>query len=476
MGYNGAPHNKNSIGKKRDYHSNKTSRKLHAVTEEFLTKHGPLAFYRLCKDLSKINIKNAKFNLKMAIVDNVQGEYPLADSQSIYMPTSEKSTQIKNLSVEDFLAREWQYRPFILCELDYLLLQSAEKFPIHIEAYDYTQPIYKFKNNINFQKEIQNRRNSVINSNDIQFFISRGEKILFSRVTHLAFSPVNYKLIEEFKNSLPENSDDIDKIAFHPALYDRALSISSYVLLEGNPKKAHLYLRYDSSEYPHHNIFVHPDKREEVFGYDVGSPHFHFQNADDNLICLKKNLGNGRKSSWSTGRCNAIDCKRLIAYLAALDNMTKEELDEQNAAKLHYNMPFLQAKLSRKEYLLPSAQKIFGSYVQQSPEDADRIAALVEEFESQDFQNPSKGQFRNLISNLQLLQFFHDKRVQTTDLSMLEVLNNIEIHTAEGVFSAIDNCRELQVCKQKCYAMPGDYLCQDQKCGQSSEEVCNESY
>ena len=71
MGYNGAPHNKNSIGKKRDYHSNKTSRKLHAVTEEFLTKHGPLAFYRLCKDLSKINIKNTKFNLKMAIVDNV---------------------------------------------------------------------------------------------------------------------------------------------------------------------------------------------------------------------------------------------------------------------------------------------------------------------------------------------------------------------------------------------------------------------
>ena len=117
-------------------------------------------------------------------------------------------------------------------------------------------------------------------------------------------------------------------MVYLPTLYDRTLTISMYVLLEGSSNKSHMFLRYDSSSKTHKNIYVGSDKRQSVYGLEAENPHFHFQNEDDNLLCIKKFRDANRHIKWKTGRCNAIDCKHLIKYLLELDSLSQEKLEE----------------------------------------------------------------------------------------------------------------------------------------------------
>ncbi len=471
-------HNKNAISnkKKKHYYIKKDENAfLRKEVDAFLMTSGVSAIYKLTSAISKLKIPlhNAKEVIKYAICEEIK-RYNNEASESGVTIKNRHSTMLMNLDTTNFIAREWQYVPFILKNRDYLELQTTPKFPIFIENYDYSLPLYEFKNNIKFNNEINFQRKNVITSNDVQFYISNDEKVLFSKVTNLLFSPISYKLIKEFKKTLSPN-DNVEQIKYMPSLYERSFSISMYVILEGDTKKTHMYMRYDSSSKTHKNIYIGNDKRENIFGYEAENPHFHFQNEDDNLLCIKKFRDGYRQIKWKTGRCNAIDLKHLINYLTELDSFTREKVEKLYFDDMHYNMPFLKAKFNNQPFCTKSINTMLLNYKNEKGSiDEEYIKKIKDKFEilNQRIYNNSKNKvFKNLITSLKFLQFICDERVNTKNLNELENLSKLEIIVASDIMNAI-NCSQEKVIEkdyQPKYIINGDYLLSKQKKNQPKE-------
>ncbi len=456
-------HNKGSI---QNYHKKRFSTKkinsgeIRKEVEAFLTTSGIGAVYKLTAALENLHIPPhiIKGTVKDAIKDNIKRYNDEADDSGATLKYG-YSSALTDFDSDGFIDRKWQYIPFILKTRDYLDIQRKKKYPIFIEKYDYSMPLYTFKNNINFQNEGKFSKRNIHNSNDVQFFISSDEKMLFSKVTNLIFVPTSPAVLREYKKLHPSKQEQ-EKLIYMPSVYDRSFSISMYVMLEGDPKKTHMYLRYDSSNKSHRNVYIGPDKRERVFGYETGSPHFHFQNEDDNLLCMKKFRDEHRQIKWKTGRCNAIDLKHLISYLVELDNTQEKKVAERFFEGGHYNMPFLEAKLNKKVFSTKAIDTIIDDY-KNSKDSPEYLQELVKKFKLLNPKQETKGKcFASLISSLKFLQFINDERINTSDLDELETLSELEIVCANDVMNSITNSREQvkQRNYQPKYVMKGDYL------------------
>lgn len=458
-------HNKDSLAPKTAQKKTKRPQNspLQSEIEAFLTTDNPpLSLYGLTMAIDKLKLppQQVKPMVKEAIKENIKRYNLSADESGVYVKTV-LADVFADFSTSDFIERKWQYIPFILHDSDYQELQRQEKTPIYIDHYDYSAPIYSFKNNFQFTNEDLKKKKKE-NSNDAKFYMSKDEKILFSKVTTLTFTPVNFKLVREYKrNATPEEKE---RMVYLPTLYDRTLTISMYVLLEGSSNKSHMFLRYDSSSKTHKNIYVGSDKRQSVYGLEAENPHFHFQNEDDNLLCIKKFRDANRHIKWKTGRCNAIDCKHLIKYLLELDSLSQEKLEELSRKNLHYNMPFLHAKLNKKTYSMTSVDKLLDNYTNDGDQFAiDYSSELKRKFKlyyPQKTVGVGEQSFKKLITSLQFLQFLYEERIDTTDLRKLEMLSQIEVITATEVVNKISNNKDKAIEKEykPKYVIEGDYL------------------
>ncbi len=455
--------NKGSIKyyhKKRSGTRKINSGEIRRDVEAFLTTSGLGAVYKLTAALENLHIPPhiIKGVVKDAIKDNIKRYNDEADDSGATLKYG-YSDALTGFDSDGFIDRKWQYIPFILKTRDYLDIQRKKKYPIFIEQYDYSMPLYTFKNNINFQTEEKFRKRNIHNSNDVQFFISSDEKMLFSKVTNLIFVPTSPAVLREYKKLHPSKQEQ-EKLIYMPSVYDRSFSISMYVMLEGDPKKTHMYMRYDSSNKSHRNVYIGPDKRERVFGYETGNPHFHFQNEDDNLLCMKKFRDEHRQIKWKTGRCNAIDVKHLVSYLTELDNISEKKVAQQFFEGAHYNMPFLEAKFNKKVFYTKSINAIVDDY-KNGKDNHEYLQGLVQKFKLLNPEQTAAGKcFARLISSLKFLQFIYDERINTSDLGELEALSQLEIVCANDVMNSITNSRE-QAMQKNCqpkYVMKGDYL------------------
>ena len=301
--------------------------------------------------------------------------------------------------------------------------------------------------------------------NDAQFYVSDDEKMLFAKIVNLNFELSDEEYLNDYK-TLYSSKQDQEKLVYLPRIYDRTLSISMYVMLDGDPKKTHSFLRYDSvaeNKPFHKNIYIGEDNRYQIFGDDTASPHIHFQNGDDNIICAKKyeDKGNNADAKWKTGRCNAIDIKHLINYLTILDSTPDAQIREDYAKGLHYNMPFLEAKYNKKILDIKSVNKLVNNYKKDKEDNHQFITKLVKNFELLNpKQEPSEKSFTGLINALKFVQFVYDERSNTTNLDELQVLSDLEIVCANEVMNCISKSRERIIQKdyKPKYSIKGDYL------------------
>lgn len=437
-------HSRDNLKQKKAQNSRKkkTLTELDKEIEAYITSSDEdLPLLKLASALKALKIppQMAKRMVKEAIRDNIKTYDYEVDDYQLYLQKGLDAT-LQDFDISKFIERSWQYRPIALNAQDYALIQQQEKCPIFINRYDYTIPIHKFGNNINFQNEFAFKKKKIINNNDVQFYTTKDENMLFAKVTNIKFEPINYARLKEAGRELEPNEKE--KLKYNPRIYNRTFSISLYVMLEGDPKKSHPFLRYDSSPCTHTNMFLDGDKRVDVYGYEADNPHFHFQNEDDALLCIRKYRDNNRHIKWKTGKCNSIDCKHLIKYLLKLDNMERGELEKQEKQNLNYGMPFLNMKLKGKKVNTQNTSKYFENYPCLNKSEADYIARLREDFKTLNSEKSVGGgdkSFKRLISSLQLLQFVTDERSKATDNAELEILSNLEVECATDVINAITN-------------------------------------
>lgn len=408
---------------------------------------------------------------KEAIRENIALHNPSFDSYSLFLHTNLQDL-ISSFDASDFIERAWQYMPMILHNREYLFLHEQEKYPIFVDKYNYDEPLYKFSNNINFQNETTFKRRKIQNSNDVQFYTNKDEKMIFAKVTNINFAPISHRLIKQVKKTL--NEDDQKRIIYSPELYNRTFSISYYVMLDGDPKRCHSFLRYDSAVEPHKNVFFKGDQREEVYGAIAKNPHFHFQNEDDGLLCIKKYRDNDRHIRWKTGRCNAIDCEHLINYLQSLDKKSTSEIESLFYNGKHYNMPFLKMKLLGRKVELPTVDNLLKKFLSKKEEGEGKfIDCLNREFNEKVTKGKTAGCFSKLITTLELLNFITTKRAKTDKLSELEILSNLEVEAASEVVNAISHTHHkiLEKDYKPKYVIDGGFICREQSANDRTEEV-----
>ena len=431
--------------KKPQTHKRQTISQLDREVEAYIMSNDEeYSLLKLASTLKSLSLppQKAKQAVKEAIKENIKQYDDLADQYDLYT-TNGLEEELQSFDVSDFMERSWQHRPIILSNNDYMLLQECEKYPIYIDRYDYSLPLHKFGNNINFHNESDFKRRKIINSNDVQFYTTKDENMLFAKVTNLKFEPINYHHIKEAGSGL--EGEEKEKLRFNPRLYNRTFSISLYSLLEGDPKKSHPFVRYDSASMTHTNTFLEGDKRIEVFGIESDNPHFHFQNEDDLLLCIRKYRDGDRRIRWKTDKCNSIDCKHLVRYLLSLDNKSQEELEKLDRQNLNYGMPFLNIKVKGKKINTISVDKILENYPCQNENERQYLEELKCSFKmlySVKSVGGGEKSFKKLISSLQFLQFVSDERSNTQDNGKLELLSNLEVECATGVVNSITNCSE----------------------------------
>ena len=408
---------------------------------------------------------------KEAIRENIALHNPSFDSYSLFLHTNLQDL-ISSFDASDFIERAWQYMPMILHNREYLFLHEQEKYPIFVDKYNYDEPLYKFSNNINFQNETTFKRRKIQNSNDVQFYTNKDEKMIFAKVTNINFAPISHRLIKQVKKTL--NEDDQKRIIYSPELYNRTFSISYYVMLDGDPKRCHSFLRYDSAVEPHKNVFFKGDQREEVYGTVADNPHFHFNNEDDGLLCIKKYRDKDRHTRWKTGRCNAIDCKHLISYLQSLDNKSTSEIENLFDSGKHYNMPFLKMKLLGRKVELPTIDNLFKKFLSKKEEcETTLVNSLNKEFSEKVAKGKTAGCFSKLTTFLELLNFIQEKRSVTSNLAQLEILSNLEVEVASEVVNAISHTHHkiLEKDYKPKYVIDGGFICREQSANDKTEEV-----
>lgn len=440
--------------KKVDYHIDENVRR---EVDSFLRTSGKEATIQLVSNLKKqgANDSHIKQIIMKAVYADIMKHNRNADKGRIYF-SQMPDEMIKDFSADQFILKNWKFVPYVLKSNDYSKLISSLKYPLFIKGYNYNAPLYAFKNRYDFNvnAKSRNRKDGKISLNDFQYFIDRNDKIMFVKEVKTKYHPISLKIVRARKRNLGDNAD---KIIYDSNAYERTLSISMYVLLDGNPNKAFPYFRYDSSNHSHNNLYIGNDKRKDIFGQIAESPHFHFQNEEDNLLCIKKFIGNDRHTKFKTGRCNAIDIPHLKKYLNELDNKSQEELEDEYQKNMTYGMPFLEYKFKNKKLQL-SYNKIIEQFSSTlTEEQLEVFNDILNTFNlksdySQTKENNNKF-FNPLIKSLDLLQYLHNYiTLSENDLDALErkeILSNLEILFANNVVDGI--CRNSSYFLEKKY-------------------------
>ncbi len=375
--------------------------------------------------ICKISQQEAKERLKSGIFEfvgndlKVKGYDFLGQAKSIY--------NIYNMSdihiASDFFKEEWRKIPFTMIQEDFDKVQAIIKKPLKYKFYDYNKAIYNFLNekelHSNFTEKIFNDKKIIRNT---QFYLSeeRDEQNLFAKQTEFTFKA---KSLKKVKEALKDKSEI--ELFKDEDLFARTLSISMYVLLDGDPKKAFSIMRYDNqydSSGVHKNIYVGRDNRAKVFGYNATYPHFHFQNENDALICLKKNKFS---DSYKTSRCNSIDCVHLKKYLLDLDSKSGLNLKKERENNGSYGMPFLAMKEEKYKFNI-DVVKLVDDYFKQSEftsgkdntvgeEQENKVVEkindwLIASLQKEDYRDSDFKCFANLIKAVDFVKFLNNIR------------------------------------------------------------------
>jgi len=439
------------------------------------------ALQNIAKSLRNYNFNEIKPILKQSIYQFVKNDRKDFDGEIYFQ---ECACQLFGAFKDArFIDRKWQYYPFFLRDKDYFQLQTCSKFPVLIKNYDTSEPIYALNNNFYFnnrEKKGLNQYTEEKIKNDVQFFLSKESDILCAKLITLKYQPIKEKLsvrkklyrdVEKYaiSNGLtPQETKAKQKeLVEHQEIYKRSLSLSMYVLLNGDPNKAMPFIRYDNEEEEHNNIYIGDDKRRAVFGDKANGPHFHFQNETDSLLCLKKYQG---ADAWKykTGRCNAIDIPHLRKYLIELDSLSQKEVLNMHDKQLHYGMPFLEFKLKNKGTNININGQIHQFFNEKSAEGIAKISYINDWIEkskeNDDYKNTDGKKFGKLIKALDFISFINDKRKNSRNLAEKKMLTELEVISANELIKTFSSCQanELSSNRER-YQIEGSYLTPSQK-------------
>ena len=446
---------KNNKKYKRIVNSSAKSLIDHDLILSYLQGEREPALENIAYSLKNFNYNEIKPILKKSLREFIQRDNPDFNG-NIYFKNC-VCHLLKNFKTADFVKRTWQYVPYYLRKQDYIKLHTCQKYPIHISNYNYDTPLYTLNNNFFFQnrkKKKENKYSEEKIKNDVHFYLSKEQDVICAKLITLKYKPKDIKLIKRFMRSeLQDNDENKDagwQFVENNALYSRSLSISMYVLLEGDPNKALPFLRYDSEEGEHTNVFIGDDKRKAIFGEKAKSPHFHFQNETDNLLCMAKFTGDESKK-YKTGRCNAIDCPHLKKYLQFLDGLSQKELLAQSDKNLTYGMPFLDIKMRSKAIKMNCAGAIYQFFIDHTEEDVKKISYVKEWMEEAKdkicYKNGDGKKFGKFIFALDLIELINEKRMSSFDIEEKNLLTQLEIICADSLINAISSCQTNEVAK-----------------------------
>ena len=414
--------------------SKNVSKEVSETISTYLAGKREQAIGKLAVLLHTPNIAKIRPILKKTIHDYVR-RYRKEFDSSVEIKTCVYEL-FRNFNLTDFVKQEWQYRPYYIPATEYKKLQTSIKNPVHVTNYDYSQPLYKLANTIDYEVIALKRHKNSLETikNDIKFYLSQDENVVFSKIVNLKYYPAD--LVAVRKHHKGKSEEERNFAVYDNYLYNRSLSISMYVLLEGNPKKAMPFLRYDNDSNPHNNIYVGNDKRKEVYGEIALNPHFHFQNENDSLLCLSKNKGRYR-----TGRCNAIDCAHLKRYLLDLDQLSQEDVDKLVNKQQHYDMPFLFYKQTGKKVGV-NVDHLFYQFIQDKAlSDVERLKEienwLKDSKESPIYHN---GQcFNKAIRTLDFLDRISKHMDMAIDCQQRKLYSQLEIVIADSLVNSFSN-------------------------------------
>lgn len=428
--------------------------------EQYLSGDREEALEILTKETKLENLNQLKPFLKKSISQYVSHFYK--DFNANINIKSCIYEMFDNFDAIDFMARQWQYKPYFVSNADYQKIQNATKNPIFLTHYDYLQPLYTFSNSFVYKDKKYKRVKDKI-KNDVQFYLSQNEDIMCAKIINIRYRPANLKMVGQKSHIAPKEIKP--KLVYDNSLYQRSFSISMYVLLDGDPKKAMPYLRYDNDNTPHTNLYIGDDKRRKIFGKTAKNPHFHFQNEDDSLLCLRNFKDNNGRTKYKTGRCNAIDCPHLKNYLIHLDNLSQYDIQKQLEENQTYNMPFLHIKAKGKALNI-NVDEIISNYISQRSQEERELLIDITSYLEQTKDNPlyknsNNKCFGKLIKSLDLLDYLVSIMQQSTNYNQRKLFSHIEIMIANNVINAIDNnnTKIISHGNQPKYEIDGDYLC-----------------
>ena len=396
--------------------------------------------------------------LKQKIAENLVQDNPEALSSGIYVIDS---VRVNNLTPKQMLVKINQNEAYKLYKEDYLYLMMVSKYKDNLKGQDVIGNISEVQSKFNFFDGTSAYNGSTAIDgikyyNDVSFYTTAKNDIHLAKMIKLRYKPISQNLIQE---ELQNNPTASEKLLYNnPNLYERSCSISFYSFLEGNPDKSHLIVRYDSTDFNHQNVWINDnDEKRTVFGDVAKSPHFHFQNEDDDLICLRKDTKGGQ-TIWQTGRCNAIDCEHLAEYLYELDNKEDYEIKQMVEDKKDYDMPFIYIKNSNK-YLNFDVDKLVRIYSYNINEGGEGqknmiyfnsfINDFLTDFNRSKFSKcDNNNVFSGFIKAIKLLEFLDITKKSVSDPEKLSVLNNFEVDFANNLFDKMFNMQKSH-CKTK---------------------------
>ena len=352
---------------------------------------------------------------------------------------------MSKFKAKEFFDRKWKWEPYSVKQEEIDEIQACVKNPIYVNRYIYDRPIYEFPNLTSFS---DNKTKQLVSGEKVkseaQFYISEKEDVLFAKVINLKYKPVKFKLsksqqagqtIGQVRQQVP-----LDDSGF----YRRSLSISMYVLLDGNPNKAMPFMRYDNDFFDHNNVWIGDDKRKHIFGEIAKSPHFHFQNEKDSIFCLRKFKNQSRQNKYRTGRCNAIDCYHLKEYLLSLDSIGGKGIFIEQSKNGSYGMPFLQMKIDRTSLKLDVAGMVKGYLSTLDDRQAKHLSYinvwLNKAKDNTQYVMGGRGDriFGDLIKALDFLEFITDTMKSTVYSSDRKVLSDMELMLANEVMNVVN--------------------------------------
>lgn len=396
----------------------------------------------------------AKEKFKWGIFSFVDGDLKSQGQQFLgYAKSTNDVYKFPNLSIAtEFFKEEWRDLPLMMMQDEFDNIQGYLKKPFKYTRYDYKRAIYNIVNNSelhsNYTIKVLKDKNIVKTT---QFYLSEEDEnqTIYAKQTEFCFAPKSFKKIE--KDNV-DTRTDIEKLR-DEELFKRTLSISMYVLLDGDPNRAMSFMRYDNqydNNGPHRNTYVGKDKRFEVFGDKAGYPHFHFQSENDTLFCLMKKQ---RKNEYKVSRCNAIDCKHLKSYLLKLDSKSDHSLKEERHNNGSYNMPFLAMKEEKYKIKL-NLDKLIESYIAENkvPENKNVIIMINDWLENaqkkDEYKDNENKCFADLIKAIDFVKQLNLLRCnKTLTFDEMTILSDIEAVVATEIVDGVNKISSMYVTK-----------------------------